>query len=174
MSNLIVNCNNCGENIEIHDGLKFVTCGSCFYPLEIIRTGTSYYTQVKKTFDKVKDATVFQPYAPTLTVQQEIELLDKRWNEELPSFMENGALPKEKENTGNVIVGTILGGAGAVFFMVAVVNGTPHLFIICIFIIALGIILSGNTNKKFKNYQNAKELYETKRTKLIEKQNNNQ
>jgi ABC-type multidrug transport system fused ATPase/permease subunit len=166
MSNLIVNCNNCGENIEIHDGLKFVTCRNCQYPLEVIYTDTSVYTKLKETFDIDYEAPVFKPeFTNKELILLELETLDKKWEIDAQTFKRNGKLP-DTNNQSGLKLGIVLAiGIALVLFTIRF----PILLVIGLFIILLILASILGGDQRQKEYRKALKKYEETRQALVDK-----
>lgn len=87
-----VSCNNCGYLLEIIDSTKFVTCNSCKSLLEIVNTENSIFTK-ERNDSSISLKQSFIPDKSNAQIYAEIDMLDRKWNNELPNYMTEGSLP---------------------------------------------------------------------------------
>lgn len=166
--NLFVNCNNCGASLQIEAEILFTTCRNCQKPLEIVRTYNSVYTKTVKnrTWEKpLKMENVALKTIDKTDIYKQIELLDREWQNQLPTFMTKGTLPDEGSGLERfmgifVIVFGIIWtiGAGSMF---------PPFAIFGVIFIIVGIWNFIDQNKKVEDYKFAKNSYEQKRAELM-------
>ena len=168
MNNLFVNCNHCGEQLQIEDEIMFTTCRSCQSSLEIVRTFNSVYTKVvEKQPLKTNAEIVMQSMELSKDdIYNQIELLDKEWEKRLPIFMVNGKLP-------NSYGFEVILYPPALFFLYEGVMERVFLLILIalIVIIPLTISLVMKSTPNRKAYRKAKSNYEQKRANLLNQLN---
>lgn len=177
MNNLFVNCNNCGTSLQIDEEIAFVTCRNCHASLEVMRTFNSVYTKVNQMerleiFDKSEQSKkpIYKlKEVDTTEIYKRIELLDKDWKNQLPTFMAKGKLPSES-NKGTIIISiaAILLTVCAIVFFVFSGNGFFGFlgFLGLITLVIIMVVLFEMIDKQEK-YKKAKAKYEENRLKLL-------
>ena len=77
METLSVRCNHCGAPLQVSEGTRFVTCQFCKSSLEVKRTDSSVFTEeVARIADHTEK---MSGSLEVITVQNEIEKLDREW-----------------------------------------------------------------------------------------------
>jgi len=77
METLSVRCNHCGAPLQVAGNTRFVTCQFCQSSLEVKRTGNSIFTE---EVAKIAESTgKMAESLEVITVQNEIEKLDREW-----------------------------------------------------------------------------------------------
>ncbi len=110
METLSVRCNHCGAPLQVAENTRFVTCQFCQSSLEVKRTDSSVFTE---EVAKIAENTGRMAESlEVITVQNEIEQLDREWGIEQADSMVNGR--NDTRSPGNPLFGL----AFAVFFAV--------------------------------------------------------
>ncbi len=171
MNNLFVNCNNCGQKLQIEDGIMFTTCINCHSTLEIVRTFNSVYTKAKEDIptEIIPEIALKPMELDRNDIYKQIELLDREWQNTLPTFMVKGSLPDLSESSFNIlsilfyiILATITGCGLFIGYLPLVVIGFSGL----LFFTLLNF-LNNNKSKRHRKYKIAKNKHEQKRVELI-------
>lgn len=121
-------CGNCGANLDVPDGVQFVTCRHCGSSLKVARTDSAAYTEVLQTL-KEQSARIADN-TDVLRLQNEIALLDQEWEQRSANLMISGkdgrvSTPdKASAIVGGVVI-TVFGlfwtvMAGAMFLPMAI------------------------------------------------------
>ncbi|MDZ4686680.1 MAG: hypothetical protein SH850_16535 [Planctomycetaceae bacterium] len=81
-------CGSCGANLDVPDGVQFVTCRHCGSALKVARTDSVAFTEVLQTL-KEQSARIADN-TDVLRLQNEISLLDQEWERKSAVFMKPG------------------------------------------------------------------------------------
>ena len=85
METLSVRCNHCGAPLQVAENTRFVTCQFCQSSLEVKRTDSSIFTE---EVAKIAENTGRMAESlEVITVQNEIEKLDREWGFEQTNHM---------------------------------------------------------------------------------------
>lgn len=88
METLSVRCNHCGAPLQVAEKTRFVTCQFCQSSLEVKRTDSSVFTEevakIAENTGKMAES------LEVITLQNEIEQLDREWGIEQANHMVQG------------------------------------------------------------------------------------
>lgn len=166
MGTFKINCNKCGNMLEVSYASKFVACSRCNSLLEIIKTETSYFTIEKEgnTDYKVTNPKEQSQEKYNSQIYAEIEMLDREWNNNLPNFMVKGTLP----DTGGMLtsfMGIFVIIFGVIWTIIASSDFPPFVLFGIVFVIA-GIWNLVNHNNRRTKFLEEKNNYERRRNEL--------
>ena len=100
-----LNCNACGAPIEVTSSANFIHCNHCNTNLKIHRTASATFTE---SVDRLTNTTErLSDQVEKLTRQNELEALDRKWQNERASMM-------FRDKHGNMHVPSKMGAAGSV------------------------------------------------------------
>lgn len=171
-----VACNNCGAPLEVAETAKYVTCQHCDTRLAITRTDHARFTE---SLDELRERTdQLSEQVESLTKQNDVEALDREWEQEKLNFMVtdkhgNTSLPTK---TGSVIGGLVVAAFGTFWTIMAfsITSRSPFgaakIFpLFGLIFIAFGVGMSVVSHKKAGEYERAYERYRRKRMELQER-----
>lgn len=167
MNTLSINCNHCGNSLEVSQSSKYVTCNNCRTLLEIVKTETSCFTIEKEGNSNATPRKSKEQNQEKLNDQiyLEIEMIDREWSNNLPNFMVQGTLP-DTDKTLTSFMGVIVIIFGVIWTIGAGSMFPPFILFGIVFII-IGIWnLVNHTNRRTK-FLAAKNNYEKKRNELL-------
>jgi DNA-directed RNA polymerase subunit RPC12/RpoP len=123
-----VNCNNCGAPLEVAPGTNFVTCQHCGSRLAVKRTGSSAYTELLEKLDQKTD--VMAEQLAELVRQNEVERIDREWEQERQQYMISGkdGHKHEPNAVGGVVMAVVMSGFGLFWMIGAASAGAPGPF----------------------------------------------
>lgn len=168
-------CQGCGANLDIGEGIRFVTCNHCGSRLEVVHDSSVTHTRL---LEKIEQAT--QKMAGNLKVielQNDLELLDRDWTALREKFLvrnkdgsdsEPGALGSIAGGIVGIVVGLIWMVGTASVLNEAGEGGFVALFpLFGLLVIGFSIygIVSGTS--KAGAFNEAKTLYENRRSRLL-------
>jgi len=161
IKHLNINCNNCGNLLEVTQITKYVTCNNCSSLLEIVKTETSYFTIEKEGPSYAKEQNEGQNNSQ---IYAEIEMLDREWNNNLPNFMVNGTLADTNGTlTSFMEIFVIIFG-----IICTILTGLmfPPFILVGMVIVIAGIWSLKNHNNRRAKFLDAKNKYEKRRHEL--------
>lgn len=111
METLSVRCNHCGAPLQVSEATRFVTCQFCHSSLEVKRTEGSVFTEevarIAENTGKMAES------LEVITLQNEIEKLDREWGiEQMNSMVPGRTGPRPPGNPWFGLVFTIFFAAG--------------------------------------------------------------
>lgn len=158
METFSVRCNHCGAPLQVAASTRFVTCQFCHSSLEVKRTDNSVFTEevakIAENTGKMAES------LEVITIQNEIEKLDREWGMEQADSMIQGQ--NGPRSPGNPVFGFVFSIFFAVvcFGMASFSNsfGAPGIFQLVpmgmgLFAIAAGImgLAKGQTQQAARN-----------------------
>ena len=156
-------CQGCGANLEVAEGIRFVTCNFCASKLEVVRDESVTHTRLLKDIaDNLK----------VIEVQNDLEQLDREWEgqrEGFKVFRRNGtrALPNAR---GSVVGGVVGIGFGILWIAVASQAGAPGFFpLIGLVFVALAASSMVSSTRRASAFSAARSDYEARRAELVTK-----
>jgi LSD1 subclass zinc finger protein len=81
-------CNSCGAPLEVPNSARFIKCNHCNTTLRIHRSEGSTSTEAIEKLAKTTEQLADQ--VERLTLQNQLEMLDRKWESERRSFMVRG------------------------------------------------------------------------------------
>lgn len=162
-----VSCNSCGNLLQIETTTKYVTCNNCDTALELIQTGSSCYTK-ERSGNKTTVPTT-NKISSNAVIYTELEMLDRAWQNDLPSYMYKGTLPdvEYKRNLAGGISAIVFSSVWIVF-MICILPALGLLIAIPFgfFMMGMGIWQINEGSTRRQKYLNAKKKYEKQRKAL--------
>jgi hypothetical protein len=104
-----LNCNQCGNPLEVPQTARYATCGQCGAQLTIQRSGGASYTQ-EGSAPKVQEMAL---QLEQLTLENKLLHLDRAWEAERESYMRTGRYGKRYIPTVGASIFTGLAAAVA-------------------------------------------------------------
>ena len=125
-------CNNCGAPLEVTEGTNFATCQHCNSRLAVRRTGTAHFTEVLSDL---------QGQIDKLTLLNEIEAIDRKWEVEKEQYMvtARGGKRQLPSRSGSVTSGLILAAFGLFWTFIVASSGGNCFALFGVLLLALGI-----------------------------------
>lgn len=172
---LSVRCQNCGSPLQVGESIRFVTCGYCHSELQVVRDQSTVHTEI---LQKLEARTAeMSGSLKTIEIQNEIERLDREWDMWRQSNLPRGKSGQIQEPSpvATGIFGTVAAGFVIVWIVVAysltsrvggVVSFVFPLF--GLFVLAGLIYNVVNGMTAGSGYGDARKIYESKRTRLLE------
>ncbi|MFZ1789529.1 MAG: hypothetical protein WAT92_14515 [Saprospiraceae bacterium] len=167
MKALNINCNHCGNLLEVNQNSKYVTCNNCGTLLEIVKNETSYFSIEKEgeTSHQMTNQVEQNQEKFNAQIYTEIEMLDRKWNNLLPNFMVRGTLPDTEGH-----LPTILGIFGIVIGIAFVIGSgpliLPGIIFGALFVIGGSWNILNHLNRR-AHFLNTKKSYERRRNELL-------
>lgn len=161
-------CQGCGADLQVGEGIRFVTCNYCNARLEVVHDETVTHT---KQLDKIEQKT--EQMANNLKVielQNDLERLDREWADQRNTLLvrgKDGSL-SEPSSAGSVVGGVIVILFGIFWTIGAASMGAPGFFpLFGLLFIGFAIfgIVSGAS--KASRYQTEQADYQGRRDALI-------
>jgi len=121
-------CQGCGADLEVEDGLRFVSCRYCGSKLEIVHDDTVVYSKV---IEELKERT--EAMAGDLRVirlQNELEQLERGWESRRDSLMRvsRAGAKVVPSRSGSFIGGVVAILFGVMWMVFASQIGAPGIF----------------------------------------------
>ncbi len=162
-------CNNCGGALEVSKKARFVTCMFCNTALSIQKSEGAAYTE---TLEKIEERTeTIAEDVETLKVQNELQRLDREWDNERQGLMMRNRNGHESVPTqvGAVLVLLFMAGMALAMFILAPQAGVPPAArsLISVFMLVFGVVMAVTMVSKAKRYQEARRRYEDRRRKFL-------
>ncbi|HBJ85968.1 MAG TPA: hypothetical protein DDZ88_19290 [Verrucomicrobiales bacterium] len=114
METLSIRCNHCGAPLQVAGNTRFVTCQFCLSNLEVKRTDSSVFTE--EVAKIAANTGMMAESLEVLTLQNEIERLDREWGIEQTNHLVQG-------RTGPRMPGNPLFGLAFTIFFAVVCFG---------------------------------------------------
>ena len=161
-------CQGCGADLDVSEGLRYVTCNFCGASLEIIHDRTTTHSRVLEKLEK--QSAEMAGDLKVIKLQNELERIDREWAGERANY-----LVKDKDGHRHEpsVAGSVIGGGVAIVFGViwmvfAASMGAPGFFPL-FGLVFIGFALFGmiNSTSKAGKLQNQREQYERKREKVL-------
>lgn len=168
METLSVRCNHCGAPLQVAGNTRFVTCQFCHSNLEVKRTDSSVFTE---EVAKIAENTgKMAGSLEVITLQNEIERLDREWGiEQADSMIQGGDGPRPPGNP-------MFGLAFAIFFAVVCFGmasfsgsfGAPGIFQLVPIGMGLFALVAGIMGvAKGQTRETARTQYQQRRAELM-------
>jgi hypothetical protein len=163
-------CQGCGADLQIDEGIRFVTCNYCNARLEVVHDATVTHTRL---LDQIEKTT--RQMAGNLKVielQNDLERLDREWQIEREGWMvrNKDGSTSEPGAVSSIIGGIIAIGFGIFWIIMTSSVGAPGIFSLfgLVFIGAAIFGMVGASNKA-SGYNSAVQVYEQRRRSLIQR-----
>ncbi|MBU1068601.1 hypothetical protein KJ975_03440 [Myxococcota bacterium] len=172
LKTLTLSCNECGAPIDVPGSTNFFTCNFCGSRLSVQRTEGASYTKTLEALDRKTETLARE--VEVLKLQNELERIDREWQEELKQYM-------VRDNDGHQSVptagGSIFGGFVATVFGIgwiynAVSMDAPALVaLVGLGFIGLGLYMGYSGYNKSLTYKAAHQRYQNRRDDLLRQLN---
>ncbi|PKN45903.1 MAG: hypothetical protein CVU59_07665 [Deltaproteobacteria bacterium HGW-Deltaproteobacteria-17] len=169
---LTLSCNECGAPIDVPERTNFFTCNFCGSRLSVQRTEGASYTETLEALDRKTETLARE--VEVLKLQNELERVDREWQEELKQYM-------VRDNNGNESVptsgGSIIGGFVAIVFGIGwmvqavSVNAPAFLPLVGLGFIGMGVYMGFSGYNKSLTYKAAYQRHLGRRDDLIRQLN---
>lgn len=162
-------CQGCGADLDVSEGIRFVTCNYCHSKLEIVHGSSVTHSKVlekleRKTKEMSDDLKVIR-------LQNELEKLDREWGVLQERFMTSGENGQRSlPSSGGSVFAGLMGIVGGVVWMVATSSmGAPGPFpLFGLVIIGFSVFGMIHGSRKAQEYNSARALMDRRRGKLLE------
>lgn len=166
-------CDGCGADLELPDDARFVTCRFCEARLEVRRTDTAAFTRVREAVERVEKKTKrlsnevaeLRAANRVLKLQDELQQLERDWDEEKKSLMIRGkdGTVSEPTRTSAQVIGfaSVVGGG-----FVAVAVPRAEFVLAGIAIAGLGLAGAYIQHGKAVRFEDAKCRYLDRRDQI--------
>lgn len=164
-------CQGCGADLQLADGIRFLTCNFCGSRLEVVRDPTTTHTRL---LDEIHRKTEnMEGRLRVIELQNEIELLDRNWERYRESCLirgKDGTLSEPSLAAAQVIgVGSLI--IGGVILLLCLSNwnsGGASMGLIFV----VGFIIFGAFNlihgtETARSYEGARVTYQLRRNTLL-------
>jgi hypothetical protein len=166
-----INCNNCGNLLEINADTAFVSCLRCEANLLVVRSENSVYTKLntldQSPFVPNPAAQPAQSTPTTAEIYAAIQLLDNEWDNNLSKAKYDS--PSDKPNYSIYIVFALLTIVGFIGIIWTLINQSFSGTLSMVSMLVIAIAFAVNTMNKSAAYIAAKKEYEERRAKLMSK-----
>jgi hypothetical protein len=159
-------CGNCGANLDVPDGVQFVTCRHCGSSLKVQRSNDVAFTEVlqslKEHSARIADNT------DALRLQNEIALLDQEWEQRSADLMLRGKHGRvsSPDKASAVVGGVVITIFGLVWTAIAGMM-FPPMAILGLLFVAFGLWNSVTAFDKAGRYQALQAEHDHKREDLL-------
>ncbi|MBK1828812.1 hypothetical protein [Haloferula rosea] len=161
-------CQGCGADLEVDEGIRFVTCNYCHSRLEIVHDKSVTHSKLlekleKKTGEMADDLKIIR-------LQNELEKLDREWAMRSEDFMvSNKHGVKSVPSSAGSMVGGMVAVVFGIFWMVMASSmGAPGIFplfgLLFIVVAVVGMVRGAD---KAEQYRTGKRAYDAQRQKLL-------
>ena len=153
-------CQGCGADLEVSEGIRFMTCNFCGSKLEVVQDESVTHTRLLE--DIADDLKVIQ-------LQNDLEKLDREWASRRESFMVTSKNGHRSVPSGaGAMIGGVAGIGGGIFWMIMTSQmGAPGMFpLFGLLIIGLSIFGMVSSGTKAGAHDRAKREYDDQRRKL--------
>ena len=161
-------CQGCGADLEVSEGIRFVTCNYCHSKLEIVHDASVTHSKVLEKLERQTEE--MSGDLKVIRLQNELEKLDREWASSREGFMvsdKNGhrSLP----TSGGSLVGGFFGIIIGIVWMVMTSSmGAPGPFpLFGLVVIGISIFGMVHGTSKANEYGSAKSVMEQQRQKLL-------
>lgn len=154
MKLLSLSCNHCGAPLEVPPKTRFVTCGFCEARLQVVHTGSSYYTEVHEAVAEIRED------VKALKRDAVIDRLDRDWERrsiELSHRDKHGRI--SRPSVAGSAIGAAALGIMAVFLLASGVFAELVLVPVVLILVAIvfGIAGIGKAQKYEREYQSYRQ-----------------
>ena len=161
-------CQGCGADLDIGEGLRFVTCNHCGSKLEVVHDATVTHTRHLERIERTTQAMAGN--LKVIELQNDLERLDREWDAERESLMirnKDGGT-SEPSAAASAFGGMILIVGGIVWMVFTASNGAPGIFpLFGLVIIGFGIYSIANGASKAETFNSAQSIYQQRRSRMI-------
>lgn len=163
-----ITCSACGANLSIPDGAPFVNCRHCGASLQVQRTDSVVFTEVREAIQETSNR--LDQTTQILRLQGRLTQLDRDWDEQSKSLMMQGKsgdsyVPSKLQSIFVLLAGI---GFGSFWLMnVPRVHAPVDISRFGFLIIGAGIAMGIWTYVKAHMYTSSEEEYLQKRAKLV-------
>lgn len=161
-------CQGCGADLEVAEGIRFVTCNYCGARLEIVHDATTTHSRVLEKIEKATGEMAGD--LKVIRLQNELEQLDREWDQERSQFLmrDKNGNASEPSPVGAIVGGVLAIGFGIFWISTTSSMGAPGIFplfgLVFIGFALFGIISSVN---KSQGLRNGEEQYQARRGRLL-------
>lgn len=161
-------CQGCGSDLEVEEGIRFVSCNYCGARLEIVHDATTTHSRVldkieKRTGEMADDLKVIR-------LQNDLEQLDREWSSERSRFMtkDKHGNVSEPSSVGSVVGGVVVIGFGVFWIGIASSMGAPGFFPL-FGLVFIGVAIFGmiSSVSKSQGLRSSQSDYHRKRGHLL-------
>ncbi|HUQ68404.1 MAG TPA: hypothetical protein VM165_02710 [Planctomycetaceae bacterium] len=158
-------CGSCGANLDVPDGVQFVTCRHCGSALKVARTDSVAFTEVLQTL-KEQSARIADN-TDVLRLQNEIALLDQEWERRSADLMIHGKHGRisTPDKTSAVIGGVVITIFGLIWTVFAGAM-FPPMAIFGLLFVGFGLWNSVSAYDKAGRYESLQAEHDRKRQDL--------
>ena len=165
-----LNCQNCGANLDVPDGARFIKCNYCDSSLEVKSDGGATYTIVKEKLDRIEKKTDhIEQRVDSLHLQREIDNLDLQWERRSRRLMMSN---KHGRQYVPKVYHAYLSGAASVLMGVIWFSWTnksgmsDHIMLFGVLIFAVGVLMAFYIYSRARKYETERLNYERRRAEL--------
>jgi LSD1 subclass zinc finger protein len=158
-------CNQCGAPLSVPEGAKFITCNHCHANLAVRRNESVRYTEM---VEKIAEHTAnLAEQVAHLRYQNELERIDREWQQERDSFMitdKDGARHEPSEGAASIVFVLVI--AFGIFWTIVAGAMFPPFALFGILFVGAAIYQMVSMRKKAQEYQQAQQAYKLRRNRL--------
>jgi hypothetical protein len=161
-------CQGCGADLEVAEGIRFVTCNYCGARMEIVHDATTTHSRV---LDKIEKTTgEMAGDLKVIRLQNELEQLDREWEQERSRFLtrDKNGNASEPSPAAAIVGGVLAIGFGIFWISTASSMGAPGIFPL-FGLVFIGFVLFGiiSSLSKSQGLRSSEEQYRTRRVRML-------
>ncbi len=162
-------CQGCGADLDVDEGIRFVTCNFCGARLEIVHDDTVTHSRLLEKIGRQTDAMAGD--LKVIRLQNELEQLDREWQADSQRFMVTGK--NGQASAPNPVAGILMAIVGIAFgiFWIGQTSrmGAPAFFPLFGFVFIAAAAFGAFRNlAKSSGMNQARSGYERRRRHLLE------
>ena len=161
-------CQGCGADLDISDGIRFVTCNHCGSRLEVVHDASVTHTRQLERIEQTTRQMVGN--LKVIELQNDLELLDREWAMQREQYMvRNKDGSTSEPGSAGAMIGSIIAIVFGVFWIIAASSaGAPGFFpLFGLVFIAFAIFGMVSGSSKSHNFNSAQSVYQQRRDRLL-------
>lgn len=163
-------CQGCGADLDVDEGIRFVTCNFCGARLEIVHDDTVTHSKLLEKIGQQTDAMADD--LKVIRLQNELEQLDREWQVDSQRFMvsDKHGHTRPPSAIGGLFMAVVGVAFGIFWISQATRMGAPGIFpLFGLVLIGAAIFAAINGMAKSSGMNRARSSYEGRRRQLLER-----
>lgn len=161
-------CQGCGADLDISDGIRFVTCNHCGSKLEVVHDASVTHTRQLERIERTTRQMAGN--LKVIELQNDLELLDREWSMQREQFLvrNKDGSTSEPGAAGAMVGGIVAIVVGVVWMVFAASIGAPGVFpLFGLVFIGFAVFSMVSASSKAQDFNSAHSDYQQRRLSLL-------